>query len=192
MAIGLGPSQLARNRDPNFQKQIAFEGSWQRQWQLQRDQILQVTVGIPRPSSLPPNARIEVCWRGPDLPDLAFDGKRGDLDGQASAGWEKTLHALDPDVHLVYKVPTAGLYRLNLETVTDRSQPLGKIWRDSGLAPQATALPVRSPPLRQLPIRVSVTPVSAISKADLLLEAEPTTRPSKPSWCLFRTQTRIR
>ena len=59
MAIGLGASQLARNRDPNFQKQIAFEGSWQRQWQLQRDQILQVTVGISRPSSLPPNARIE-------------------------------------------------------------------------------------------------------------------------------------
>ncbi len=89
MAIGLGVSQLAINRDPNFQKQIVFEGSWQHQWQLERDQILQISVGIPRPSSLPPNALIEVRWRGPELPDLAFDGKRGDLVAQASSGWEK-------------------------------------------------------------------------------------------------------
>ena len=179
MAIGLGASQLPTNRDPDFQKQIVFEGSWERQWQLQRDQILQISVGIPRPSTLPPNARIEVRWRGPDLPDLAFDGKRGDLDVKASAGWQKTLHALDPDLHLVYKVPTAGLYQLNLETVTDRPQPLGKIWRDGGLAPLATALPVRTPGVGRLPIRVSVTPVPAISKGDLLLETEPNNTPEQ-------------
>ena len=179
VAMGLGASQLATNRDPNFQKQIVFEGSWERQWQLQRDQILQISVGIARPSSLPANARIEVRWRGPDLPDLAFEEKRGDLDVKASAGWEKTLHALDPDLHLVYKVPIAGLYQLELETVTDRSQPLGKIWRDAGLASRATALPMRTPQVSQLPISVSVTPVPAVSKDDLLLEAEPNNTPEQ-------------
>ncbi len=179
MAIGLGASQLATIREPRFQKQIVFEGSWEHRWQLQRDQILQISLGIPNPSSLPPNARIEVRWQGPVLSHLAFDGKRGDLDAKASAGWEKTLHSLDPDLHLVYKVPAAGLYHLNLETVTDRSQPLGKIWRDADLAPQATALPARTPQASQLPIRVSVTPVPEISKGDLLLEAEPNNTPEQ-------------
>ncbi len=164
---------------PAFRQEISFQGHWQHQWQLRPEQIFQISVGIPTPSSLPPNGRIEVGWSGPDLSDLIFDSERGDLHTAASTGWTKTLHALDPDLHLVYKVPRSGLYTLSLTTVTERSQPPGKIWRDTGLAPQATLLPTRTPSIDKLPIRVSITPIPRTSKGDLLLEAEPNNTPEQ-------------
>ena len=62
---------------PAFRQEISFQGHWQHQWQLRPEQIFQISVGIPTPSSLPPNGRIEVGWSGPELSDLIFDSERG-------------------------------------------------------------------------------------------------------------------
>ena len=158
---------------------ISFFGEWSRSWTLAEGDAFEIGVRIETPSSLPPNARIEAIWTGPDRPEWAYEGDRGEPTVRASSAWSKTLHALDPDVHLVYRPPVAGEYRLDLRTVEDRPQPLGAIPHDTGHAPLATPLPTRTPAVSDIGIRVSLTPVDALSDGSLVLEAEPNNAPEQ-------------
>ncbi|MEZ5367411.1 MAG: hypothetical protein R2748_34975 [Bryobacterales bacterium] len=136
-------------------------------------------MGIDDPAALPPNARIEVSWDAPDLPGPAFQGERGDLHARRSGGWSKTLHALDPDVTLVYRAPVDGKYALRIAAVTDREDPLPAFHRDLGRAPLANPLPVRTPDPSGAEMTVEITPLDALAGAGVLLEAEPNDTPEQ-------------
>ncbi len=158
---------------------IDFTGNWTRSQTLQAGETVEIQIGLNAPSDLPPNARIEAHWDGPDLPELAFDGPRGDLKQSATADWSKTLHALDPDIYLVYKAPKTGKYTLTLETITDRKPPPPNYQRDPGLAPQATALPANTPAISQAQINVQINPIRETQSGDIVLETEPNNTPEQ-------------
>ena len=80
---------------PPLSETIDFAGSWDHSRELTEGEAVSISVRIDDPEALPPNARIEVRWRGPALEDTAFDGERGDLHATITADWSKTLHALD-------------------------------------------------------------------------------------------------
>ncbi|MEZ5363101.1 MAG: hypothetical protein R2748_12360 [Bryobacterales bacterium] len=140
-------------------------------------------MGIDDPAALPPNARIEVSWDAPDLPGPAFQGERGDLHARGSGGWSKTLHALDPDVTLVYRAPVDGKYALRIAAVTDREDPLPAFHRDLGRAPAANPLPVRTPdPSGAWEMTAEITPLDALRRSRVCCSRpNPTTHPSKLS-----------
>ena len=162
-----------------FRERLSFRGEWRRQWRLERGQTLSLSVRIEQPSVLPPNARLEARWEGPPLAEFDYSGARGDLQARATAGWTKILHALDPDVYLVYRAPKAGIYRLELRTVTDQAQPQGPLRHDVGLAPLATPLPARTPEVKQAGVVVELRPLAETHRGDVLLEAEPNDTPEQ-------------
>ena len=162
-----------------FESQISFTGEWSRDWTLEQGQAFELSVRIDHPSELPANARIEVRWDGPSLPDLRFDGDRGDPAVVATADWSKVLHVLDPDIYLVYRAPRSGRYTLRLSTITERPQPLGEIPHDTGLAPLATPLPARTPVVEDAGITVEMHSIGELAAGDMVLEAEPNNAPEQ-------------
>ena len=120
-----------------------------------------------------------MTWEGPDLPEFAFQGERGDLNATATANWSKTLHALDPDLYLLYRAPRSGSYRLRIEPVIDREQPLGEISRDTGLAPLSTPLPARTPAAGDVSMAVALRPAAELQGGDIVLETEPNSTPEQ-------------
>jgi len=155
---------------------VTFNGDWSREWKLTAGDTLEISLGIAAPEALPPNARIEVRWTGPRLE--SYSGERGDLTAKASADWSKSLHALDPDVHLVYRAPVAGTYRLSLANAAGGVAPI-VYQRDSGLALLATP-PAEGAPLRgAVGMNVDVRPLDALAAGDVMLEAEPNNTPEQ-------------
>ncbi len=138
---------------------------------------MQIRVGIVSPGRLPDNARIEARWSGPPTDDTAGPERRGDLVTGIDNGWTKILHALDPDVYLLYRAPVPGRYELRLETVVNREQALSQYHRDTGLASLAAVKPTRTPPIQGAEIRVDVDLVEATQARDIVLETEPNNEP---------------
>ena len=60
---------------------VDFTGDFTQPRQIAAGQTVEISVGLPEPSKLPPNARVAVEW----------------------AGYRKVLHALDPDFYMVWK-----------------------------------------------------------------------------------------
>ena len=162
-----------------LQEHVSFDGNWAQQWSLQQGQAFAISIRISDLESLPPNARIEAKWQGPRLSNWAFDGERGDLHAVATADWQKTLHALDPDVYVVYRAPVSGTYRLTLVTITDRIQASDEIPHDTGLAPLATPLPKVTPTVSGIAMTVELRPIDELHQGDILLEAEPNNTPEQ-------------
>ena len=176
LSVGLPPAVAGV---PETSEAISFSGEWNRTWTLAEGDAFAVSVRVERPSALPPNARIEALWDGPALPQWSHDGDRGDPGVSATADWSKILHALDPDVYLVYRAPVSGDFTLRLSTVEDRAQPLGDIPHDTGLAPRTTPLPTRTPAVGSIPMRIEINPIDALSDGSLVLEAEPNNAPEQ-------------
>ena len=164
---------------PEFSETLSFGGQWRRSWTLAEGDALELSVRIERPSELPPNARIETLWDGPDLPQFAFDGDRGEAGIEATTDWAKVLHALDPDVYLIYRAPRSGTYTLRLEAVVSRGQPLGEIPHDTGRATLATGLPTITPAVDDISVAVELQPVESLGSGPLILEAEPNNAPEQ-------------
>ena len=158
---------------------ISFDGHWARTWSLDQGDAFELAVGIQRPSSLPANARIELSWEGPSLPELDYEGDRGDAGVKATSSWSKILHAIDPDSHVVYRAPSSGAYTLRLRTVEDEPQLMGAIPHDTGLAPLATPLPTRTPGVSGVDIVISLRPIDSLTRPGLVLEAEPNNAPEQ-------------
>ena len=161
-----------------FSKTFRFSDSWRQQWQLESGKAFELSVHLQDPGALPANARIEVQWQGPEIGET-FDGERGDLHATATPNWRKTLHALDPDVYLVYQAPKEGIYQLQLKTVLERSDPHSAIPRDTGLAPLSTPLPRRTSAVKNAVVTVEVLPIEELQRGDILLEAEPNDTPEQ-------------
>ena len=134
---------------------------WERAFNLRRGEVREISVAVSRPSSLPPNGRVAVSWRPEDLNGAegagiseetagsGQDGREPDAFGiytRPTARWRKVLHALDPDVFLIYRAPVSGRYVLSLAPVTDEDPVFGgPRWRETGTAPQVAAFPRNTP-----------------------------------------------
>ncbi len=163
--------------DTAIAETVDFNGAWSSAWELESGQTVQIKVGIVSPGRLPDNARIEARWNGPPMSDPDATKDRGDLVAGVDNGWSKVLHALDPDVYLLYKAPVAGRYELRLGTVVDRERAVSKYHRDTGLAPLSARALSRTPAVGQTEIRVEVQPIRSIQGAGIVLETEPNNTP---------------
>ena len=158
---------------------IDFGGSWSRSWDLAEGQSVGIQVSLREPAELPASARIKAHWIGPPTSEAAYAGDRGDLVTGPTNGWAKILHALDPDVYLLYKAPRSGRYKLRLETVTDHEPALTQYHRDSGLARLVAASPRQTPAIQQAVVNVDVQTVERTQGSDIVLETEPNNAPEE-------------
>lgn len=143
------------------QRQFSFSGEDSTTLDLEAGETLAISVGVVSPSFLPPNGRIAAQWEGPG-PNL---------------GWRKILHALDPDIYLVYRAPVSGRYTLSLSKVEDEVPDFNRPrWRESGSISQLALFPEKTPWPTGLgvPFRVALQPVDlSTATRGLVVELEP-------------------
>jgi hypothetical protein len=181
-ATGLAPLRAA----------VQFSGPWEKRFELKQGETFELSVGLPRPSALPENARVGVRWMLIEAEQQAAapgpansDARKPDAFGiytAPTAEWSKTLHALDPDLYLVYRAPVAGAYQLAIAPVTDEAPIFeGARWRDEGIAPRAVAFPRRTPwPAgKAVPLSIALTPMNLAGgeQAGMHVEQEPNDTP---------------
>ncbi|MGH9659765.1 MAG: hypothetical protein ACRD96_14545, partial [Bryobacteraceae bacterium] len=127
---------------------------------LAAGETVEVAAGIDAPSKLPPNGRVAAEWSGPN-----------------GAGFRKVLHALDPDVYVVYRAAAAGTYQLRLVPVEDEAPVFNAPrWREGGIVSDTMAFPARTPGLAgaKVGLRASVRRVHfGAATRNLVVEAEP-------------------
>ncbi|MDQ1471662.1 MAG: hypothetical protein QOJ99_3142 [Bryobacterales bacterium] len=132
-----------------------FSGDWSRSYSLVEGKTVEVSVGLPSPSKLPPNGRIAVEW----------------------AGYRKVLHALDPDFYMVYRPVKTGALELKVSAVTDED-PVFNLprWREPGTIEKVERFPKSTPwPTgAHVALRAEVKPVDfGVSHRGMVIEAEP-------------------
>ncbi len=171
-----------------------------KEYQLADGDAVEISVGIEKPSLLPPNARLLVAWTLtqaddpaaiPRAPRAATEDSvpRRALDAfniytAPTANWSKVLHALDADTYVVYRAPTSGRYTLVVQ-LHDGPAPSdgGKRWRDTGAAPGVAAQPERVewPEASSVEIFASVAPLVVADelKHRFYVEAEPNDTPEQ-------------
>ena len=169
-----GVSQITASAE-----EVVFSGERSQTWDLRADDTVQVQVGVSTPSDLPDNARIAVSWSGPP-PEAPIElAERGDLIQGPENGWTKVLHALDPDVYVLYRAPRSGRYQLRIQSVTAGAAKQGDYHRDNGLAKLIAAPPARTLPVSEVRLRVSVDVLPETAEGDIVLETEPNNAPEQ-------------
>lgn len=159
---------------------LQFSSRFERRFDLKEGEAFDLSVSLPRPSLLPENGRVAVSLRL--VEENRASGSTAIPAGAADL--RKVLHALDPDLYLVYRAPAAGLYALEIAPVTDEAPAFdGNRWRESGTAPQAVSFPQRTPWPRAhtVPLSIAINPYSAADLAAFeatgsYIEAEPNDR----------------
>src|SRR5262245_43609051 len=103
-AVSLSPMRL----------QWQFQGRWEKRFTLQRGETVELSVGLPTPSTLPRHGRVGVRWTLVEAKDAAtlpaLLERKPDAFGiytKPTADWQKVLHALDADLYLVYRAPVS-------------------------------------------------------------------------------------
>jgi hypothetical protein len=129
--------------------------------ELEAGETIEILAGIESPSRLPDNGRVAVEWSGPAV----------------DVGWRKVLHALDPDVYVVYRAPQKGQYTISLRVVEDEEPIFNKPrWRESGIVSEVNSFPKRTPwPAgHKVPIRLAVHSVQfGEATRGTMVETEP-------------------
>jgi hypothetical protein len=111
-------------------RRIEFNGEYSQAIELGADEVIELSAGVISPSTLPANGRLAVEWSGPTK----------------DAGWRKVVHALDPDVYVVYRAPQQGRYQLTLRAVEDEDTKSSvPRWRETGILAATKAFPQRTP-----------------------------------------------
>ena len=127
-AFFLSPGVAAE--PPTIDETIRFSGDHTKVVELSAGQTIEISAGIISPSQLPVNGRLAVEWSGP----------------AADAGFRKVLHALDPDVYVVYRAPQDGKYNLGLRAVEDEEPPASSPrWRETGALADVKPFPKLTP-----------------------------------------------
>ncbi len=125
---------------------VLLTGTWQKSYDLTVGKVVEISVHLDRPSTLPPNGRIAVEWRREgEAPPVEV--KRLDIPAAPTSHWRKLLHALDSDTYVLYRAPVTGRYTLTLHPVLDE-EPVGSVsprWREKGNAPHLAALSAQTP-----------------------------------------------
>jgi hypothetical protein len=101
LAFLLISSQRAQSAE--IDRRIEFNGDFSQAVELAANEVIEISVGVTSPSALPANGRLAVEWNGPADDD----------------GWRKVVHALDPDVYVVYRAPQQGRYELTLRALEE-------------------------------------------------------------------------
>ena len=186
---------------------LQSDSRWEKTLNLRRGEVREISVAVSNPSSLPPNGRVAVNWRlenrdgskGADVSKEAAgsgrDGRESDAFGiytRPTAHWRKVLHALDPDVFLIYRAPVSGRYVLSLAPVIDEDPVFGgPRWRETGTAPRVDVFPVILPglPGHGFPCLPGSGPWISRSRPTFIstLNRNPTIRPSRLSPFRFPT-----
>ncbi|MEX2139705.1 MAG: prenyltransferase/squalene oxidase repeat-containing protein [Pirellulales bacterium] len=111
-------------------RRIEFNGEFSQAVELDAGEVIEVSAGVISPSTLPANGRLAVEWSGPT----------------DDAGWRKVVHALDPDVYVVYRAPKQGRYQLSLRPVVneDTKSSVAR-WRETGTLAETKAFPRLTP-----------------------------------------------
>src|SRR5262249_45431761 len=175
---------------PSLHLNLQFQARWEKPFVLKRGETFELSVGLPSPSSLPRHGRVGVRWTlieekkesgaATSLPSLF--ARKPDAFGvytQPTADWKKVLHALDPDLYLVYRAPVAGLYALEIAPVTDEAAVFeGARWREDGVAPQAVVFPRVTPwpAWKSVPLSVTIRPLGPLelnAETGMRVETEP-------------------
>src|SRR6266545_2973544 len=187
------PERIGHSLSP-VRLNLQFQGRWEKRFDLKRGETFELSVGLPSPSSLPRHGRVGVRWTlveekkesgaANSLPPLL--ARKPDAFGvytQPTADWKKVLHALDPDLYLVYRAPVAGLYALEIAPVTDEATVFeGARWREDGVAPQAVVFPRVKPwPAgKSVPLSVTIQPLGPLelnAETGMRVETEPNDTP---------------
>src|SRR5688500_4257698 len=114
------------NEQVAIDQQVGFTGDYSRAIELDAGQVVEIAAGISSPSKLPANGRIAAEWVGP----------------AADLGIRKILHALDPDLYVVYRAPLSGQYTLTLRTVSGEEHSASvPRWRESGVLAAIRSFP---------------------------------------------------
>src|SRR5687768_8245996 len=92
-----------RAQSAEIDRRVEFSGEFSQAMELAAGEVIELSVGVISPSTLPANGRLAVEWSGPTK----------------DAGWRKVVHALDPDVYVVYRAPQQGRYELTLRAVVE-------------------------------------------------------------------------
>ncbi len=176
---------------------LQFQRRWEKRLELERGETFELSVSLPQPSALPPNGRLRVRWSlleekkqagsPTSLPSLL--PRAPDAFGiytKPTADWSKTLHALDPDVYIVYRAPASGLYSLEITPVSDEGSVFeGSRWREDGIAPQAVPFPRLTPwpATTSVPLSVIINPLELDAtealQARVHVEMEPNDTPEQ-------------
>ncbi|HJS09052.1 MAG TPA: prenyltransferase/squalene oxidase repeat-containing protein [Pirellulales bacterium] len=148
-------------RSAEVDRRIEFDGSFSQAMDLAADEVTEISVSVVSPSTLPANGRIAVEWEGPTK----------------ELGWRKVVHALDPDVYLVYRTPQAGRYQLTLRAVErEATKPSAARWRETGALAGTKSFPERTPwpSGRQVAVRVWIRRADfGQATRDTIVETEP-------------------
>src|SRR5215475_3188768 len=187
------PERIGHSLSP-VSLNLQFQGRWEKRFDLRRGETFELSVGLPSPSSLPRHGRVGVRWTlveekkesgaATSLPPLF--ARKPDAFGvyaQPTADWTKVLHALDPDLYLVYRAPVSGVYALEIAPVTDEATIFeGARWREDGVAPQAVTFPRVTPwpPGKTVPLSVTIGPIGPIGPTGpmgAIVETEPNDTP---------------
>ncbi len=142
-------------------KRFDFLGSDTQSLELKAGETVEISAGVTAPSQLPANGRVAVEWSAP----------------AANAGFRKVLHALDPDVYVIYRAPQAGRYTLSLRAVEDE-EPVFKSprWRENGVVSELKPFPRLTPwPAgHKVPMQLAVRATDfGESARGLIVETEP-------------------
>ena len=93
--------------------------SWEKSFRLNQGESVQISIHLPQPSLLPSNGLVGVTWKLAEQYEqtdekasktLTPDLKSRELNDfgiytKPTPNWKKVLHALDPDLFLVYRAP---------------------------------------------------------------------------------------
>lgn len=180
IGLGLGSALIwSRNSNAVYQptsktKPLAafklsqqFSKPWEKQMELNEGDTVEIAVSLPAPSTLPPHGRVGVRWR-----------LNSATNSSATPNWQKTLHALDPDVYQVYRAPVAGTYVLEIAPVENEPTVFeGARWREEGSAPNAVKFPQQTPwPAgKAVALNVAINPLDLRDSAatGMFVEQEP-------------------
>lgn len=146
------------------------------QAQLLAGETIEIFCRIRQPSQVPPNGQVQVTWRLADQSEKDSQGRSADI--------EKALHALDPDMFVVFRAPVSGTYELAVSPQTSRDDTAAVArWREPTLRRTLYDhdLGAASPPDNAWPDGASVTVETELRPCDvttarnsgMVIEAEP-------------------
>jgi hypothetical protein len=160
-----------------FQANLDLTDKWAKAFVLNEGQTFEVSARLVVPSELPQHGRVAVSWwlveeqkatsHATTTHPISNRTRKADAFGiytPPTANWRKVLHALDPDLYLVYAAPVTGTYTLEISPVTDEPTVFeGPRWRETGSAPSLIRFPQTTPWPQATKVPVAV----AVSQLDL-------------------------
>ena len=172
--------------------------SWEKSFRLNQGESVQISIHLPQPSLLPSNGLVGVTWKLAEQYEqtdekasktLTPDLKSRELNDfgiytKPTPNWKKVLHALDPDLFLVYRAPVSGTYILNIAPEKNLTSLFnGPRWRETGLAPQFPTFSkaIFWPKNIKIPIEFQVVPINlkGNNKLNFHVEHEPNDTPEQ-------------